>query len=251
MKPITAFLIGVASTSCLAQPPVTLSAPAPAFEVASVRLSGPDSTNSSGPRFQTSRGSLSTRGLPLRYCIVLAYQMQPAQIDGPGWLNDVRLDIAAKAAAPIDDQQLYLMLRTLLAERLSLKAHIEQKEMPVYALTLAKGGPKFSASTTEGAISVTQGPRGLTIQHVSMFELATELSGKLFDRPLINSTGLQGRYDIRIDSAGVEGPNGDRMDAMSTMMRALQDQLGLKVEARKDMVDVLVIDHADKVPTDN
>lgn len=252
MKKPAAFLILFAVTGCLAQSPSVKSTDtAPAFEVASVRLSGPDTGKIQGPRFQTSRGSLNTRGLSLRSCIVLAYQMQPIQIAGPNWLNDVRLDIEAKAAAPVDDQQLYAMLRTLLAERLGLQMHLEHKEMSVYALTLAKGGPKFSESTTEGPLTATQGPGGLKIQHVSMFELATELSGKLFDRPLVNATGLTGRYDIRLDPTGVDAANGDRMDAMSAMMIALQTQLGLKVEARKELVDILVVDHAEKTPTEN
>jgi len=251
MKTITLLVILFACLRCLGQtPPMQSSTSAPMFEVASVRLSGAESTHSAGPRYQISHGSLTTRGLSLRACILLAYQLQPAQIVGPDWLNDIRLDIVAKAAAPVDDPQLYPMLRTLLAERLGLRAHVEQREMSVYALTLAKGGPKFSESTTDGPMTVAQGPRGLTIQRVSMFELAAELSGKIFDRPLINATGLKGRYDIRLDMSEVAN-QGDRMEAARAMMAALQEQLGLKIEGRKDSVDVLVIDHVEKVPTEN
>jgi uncharacterized protein (TIGR03435 family) len=146
----TFFLAILAGFNCLAQSPAPRSpAPAPAFEAASVKLSTEESMRTPGRRIQTSPGSLVTHGLSLRACIMWAYNI-PAQIVGPDWLDGVRLDIVAKAATPADDKQLYLMLRTLLTERMGVKAHVDKREMPVYALTLAKGGPKFLESTTEG-----------------------------------------------------------------------------------------------------
>jgi uncharacterized protein (TIGR03435 family) len=141
----------------------------------------------------------------------------PAQIIGPDWLDDVRLDIVAKAATPVDEQQLALMFRTLLTERLGVKTHTDRKEMPVCVLTLAKGGPKFSPSTTEGPLAAGQDKRVLTIRNVSMFELAMEMSGKLFDRPLVDATGLKGRYDIRIDLSDIlaGGPGTGQMEAVN------------------------------------
>ena len=76
--------------------------PSPAFEVASVKLSDNDSLRNSGPPFQVAHGALTTHGFALRACLVLAYQMGPAQIQGPDWLNNVRLDITAKAAGPVE-----------------------------------------------------------------------------------------------------------------------------------------------------
>jgi uncharacterized protein (TIGR03435 family) len=91
----------------------------------------------------------------------------------------------------------------------------------------------------------------LLIQRVSMSELAAEV-GRGFDRPVVDATGLKARYDIRLDMAAVAATNqADRMDAASAMMTALQEQMGLKLESRKDWVDVLVIDHAEKTPTEN
>jgi uncharacterized protein (TIGR03435 family) len=184
---------------------------------------------------------------------MLAYRLQPTQIVGPDWLNDVRLDIVAKAGTPVDEQQLALMFRTLLTERLGIKTHTDRKEMPVCVLTLAKGGPKFSPSATEGPLTAEQNKRVLTIRNISMFEFAAEMSGKLFERPLVDATGLTGRYDIRIDLSDIlaGGPGTGQMEALSAMMLAFQEQLGLKVEARKDWVDVLIVDHAEKTPTAN
>lgn len=244
---ITLFAIA-AAFSCFAQSTDSL----PRFEVASVKLSDPQSRNNAAP-FQMSPGSLTTRGLPLRACIMLAYKVMPAQIVGPDWLDDVRLDIVAKAATPVDEQQLALMFRTLLTERLGVKTHTDRKEMPVYVLTLAKGGPKFSPSATEGPLATEQNGRVLTIRNISMFEFAMEMSGKLFDRPLVDATGLKGRYDIRIDASDTlaGGPGTGQMEALNAMILVFQEQLGLKVEAKKDWVDVLIVDHAEKTPTAN
>ena len=230
---------------CLAQPP------GPAFDAASVKLATEESMGSNGRRIQTTPNTLTTHGLSLRACIIWAYDM-PAQIIGPDWLNDVRLDIVAKAAQPVGDKQLYQMLRTLLMERIGLKTHVEKREMPVYALTVAKGGPKFSESTSEGPEVSRQERGAMIIERASLGELAAELSGKVFDRPVIDATGLKGRYDIRFDLAAVRAAvQADPADPMGIMMSALQEQMGLKVVARKDQVDVLVIDHVERTPTAN
>ena len=99
--------------------------------------------NPGGRRIQTSPGSLITHGLTLRGWLMFGAYNMPAQIIGPDWLNDVSLDIVAKAATPAGDKQLYQMLRTLLTERLGLRAHFEKREMPVYALTIAKTGTEI------------------------------------------------------------------------------------------------------------
>ncbi|SPE42826.1 conserved hypothetical protein [Candidatus Sulfopaludibacter sp. SbA3] len=144
------------------------------------------------------------------------------------------------------------MLRSLLIERMGLKTHVEKREMPVYALTVAKGGPKFSESTTQGP-EVTRQEKGVVIvERASLSELAAELSGKVFDRPVIDGTGLKGRYDVRLDMAAImTASQVDRSDPATVMMTALQDQMGLKVVPRRDQVDVLVIDHAEKTPAGN
>jgi uncharacterized protein (TIGR03435 family) len=251
MKTTTLFLVIFAGFNCLAQSQAPQSpAPPPAFEAASVKLSTEETMRIPGRRIQTSPGSLITHGLSLRACIMWAYDI-PAQIVGPDWLDGVRLDIVAKAATPAGDKQLYLMLRTLLTERMGVKAHVERREMPVYALTLAKGGPKFSESTTEGPMVSGQDKGALLIQRVSMSELAAEV-GRGFDRPVVDATGLKARYDIRLDMAAVAAANqADRMDAASATMTALQEQMGLKLEGRKDLDDVLIIDRAEKTPTEN
>jgi uncharacterized protein (TIGR03435 family) len=255
MKTTSPCLIVFAGFICLAQSPSrTASVQPPAFEVASVRLAAVE--RSTGPDFRTSPDSLTIVNLSLRNCIQIAYEMQETQLSGPGWLDDVRLDIAAKAAGPVEAKQLRLMLRTLLAERLGLKVHIERKEIPVYALTLAKGGPKFSESTTEGPPVFRPDKGAQNGQHIAMSDLAMFLS-KLAGRPVIDATELKGRYDIRIDltpyeaPATTDGSPQDASDIWNAFLTAVQGPLGLKIEARKDQVDVLVVDRAEKTPTKN
>jgi uncharacterized protein (TIGR03435 family) len=248
---ISMLLVVLASLDCLAQPPATQAPPSsPAFDVASLRLAGAESLRYTGPRMQTLHGSLTTHGLPLRACIQWAYQMQPSQVIGPDWLNDVRLDIVAKAAAPVDDQQLFLMLRTLLADRLGVKAHVERKEMPVYVLTLGKGGPKFSESADEGPVAGGMDKDVQIMQRISMYEFAALASGTV-GRPIVNATGLNGHYDIRLNGKAMIMNMQNGMSKGDALIIELQEQLGLKVESRKDWVDALVIDHAEKTPAEN
>jgi uncharacterized protein (TIGR03435 family) len=247
----TLFLVILTTVSSFAQAAPQLPVSAPRFEVASVRLATEESRRWQGRRIQTEPGSLTTHGLTLRACILWAYQ-EPAQMIVPDSINDVALDIVAKAATPVGDEQLYLMLRTLLEERMGVRAHFERREMPVYALTVAKGGPKFTASTSEGPLVIEQEKGAQVIRRGSMRELATELSGGLLDRPVIDATGLNGRYDIRTDLAALAAVNqADRTEAANAMITVLEEQWGLKIEARKQEVDVLVVDHAEKTPTEN
>ena len=172
-------------------------AQAPAFEVASVKLAS--EAEFDGPRMQTAHGTLTVHGLSLRGCIQWAYQVQAVQVSGANWLDDVKLDIAAKAGSPVEDPQLFVMLRTLLGERLAVRVHFERKEMPPYALVIGKRGSKMTASTTEGPWTVTRDQHGIeTHRGRSMYELMAEFSSVL-GRPLINDTGLNGRYDFRMN----------------------------------------------------
>lgn len=240
----------LACLNCLAQ------MPGPAFDAASIKPSG----DQGRPAVQTSPGSLTIRNQNLMFMIYWAYDTPPFQINGPDWLKDTRFDVLAKSEAGGDDAKLRLMLRTLLADRFGVKAHIEQKEMQVYGLTLAKGGPKFRESTDQGPpVFDRGGPTTLTAHRVTMKELAIQISEPL-NRPVIDETGLTARYEIKIDvsaymqgaAGGGEGHGGEgQIDVMSVLFTALQQQLGVKLESKKENVDILVVDHAEKMPTEN
>lgn len=243
MKFTIAFFVCAA---CFAQ-----SAP-PAFESASIRPA-----LSLDPKIQVTPGTLVLRNQPVLFLVQWAYDVTPAQIDAPASLRDSRFDIVAKAAGPASETEMRLMLRTLLADRFALKAHTEERTMPVYAMTLAKGGPKFEQSQTDGSYALEQtGAFLLAAHHARMSDVAREISVEV-GRPVVDETGLTGRYEIRMNLAPYAARAADgsttpgQFDMMSILFTGLQDLLGLKLESRKQSVDVLVIDHAEKTPTEN
>jgi uncharacterized protein (TIGR03435 family) len=237
----------LAAASCLAQP---------AFDAASIRPSPHagtdyDEMNEGRELFRVSPGLLTIHGASLRICIQWAYEIPPFQIQGPDWLKDIGFDIVAKSAGPADEDHLRLMLRTLLAQRFGLKTHSEHKELQVYELTLAKGGPKFHESTTEGPPLFSGNGGKLLAERVTMGDLAEKISEPL-GRPVIDATGLKGHYDIHIDAtAYMESSGNDSMDVKALLFNALQQQLGVKLESRKDTPEILVIDSVEKTPTEN
>ena len=201
--------------------------------------------------FRVSPGLLTIHGASLRICIQWAYEIPPFQIQGPDWLKDTGFDIVAKSAGPADEDHLRLMLRTLLGERFGVKTHSEHKELQVYELTLAKGGPKFHESTTEGPPLFGGNGARLLAERVTMSDLAEKISEPL-GRPVIDATGLKGRYDIHIDATAYLASSGNgSMDITALLFNALQQQLGVKLESRKDSPEILVIDSVEKTPTEN
>ena len=228
-----------------------------AFEVASVRANtGPIGDQPGRPTPELSGGTLVIRNEPLLYLIEWAYDLPRTQIDGPAWLMEALFDIAAKTGSPANETQMRLMLRRLLAERVGLKTHTESRNMSVFALTVAKGGPKFQEATTDGQFSMDRtNSFVLSAHHARMLDLAQGISSEA-GKVVVDETGLPGRYEIRLDLApyvqrAADGSPGQQLDTASIMFTGLQEILGLKLEPRKANVDVLVIDHAEKTPTEN
>lgn len=211
----------------------------PAFEAASIR---PVATCDSPQDVQTTPGSLTIRGRTLRVLIQWAYDTPPFQIDGPDWLRDNCFDLTAKAAAAADEWQMRLMLRTLLAERFGVKVHSEP------------GGPKFHESTTEGPPVIDRGnPLIVAAHRVTLGDVGDRISAQL-ERPVIDTTGLKGRYEIRMDLSpylAAAGADAGKLDMLSTLFTGLREQLGVRLESRRASVNILVVDHAEKIPTEN
>lgn len=227
------------------------------FEVASVKaLPGarhgePESITPDGVNFP---------GSSLGFLIRWAYGKNPYQIFetvGPDWINPglgcVWFSIEAKADHPVPVGQLKLMLRALLAERLKLVVHSETREMPVYLLTIAKGGPKLHKSDQEVDSSPEVKGTAHEFKGQPIRRLIEDI-GQNVTRLLLDETGLEGGYDFTLDIFKYQdyftpGDNG-RIDMDSAVNRALQD-IGLKLEPARRPVEVVVIDHAEKTPTAN
>ena len=236
----------LASFRCVAQ------VPRPSFDVASVRASTSELLTNT---VQATPGGLTIRNGTLGFLILWAYDVPYSRMNGPAWLPERRFDVVAKAANAADEAHLRLMLQTLLADRFGLTAHREQQAMQVYALTLAKGGPKFQESATDGPSEIERtNPALLAAHHISLGEIAEQISREL-GRPVVDKTGLTRRYEIRMDLTPyvtrAAGAGDGQLDLMSILFTGLQDLLGLKLEPGKDTVEMLVIDHAEKTPTGN
>ena len=256
--------------------------PAPAFEVASIKAN-----HSADRRMMMDiapGGRVNVTNLNLKQLILFAYQIKDSQLSGAsGWIDSDQYDITAKAEGPATPDELRLMMQTLLADRFKLSLRHETKEMPVYALVVAKDGPKLhenkEAETQKQDLRPEDGkpgdPKGapfkgrgmhmgrgmLSAQAAPLNILADSLSRQL-GRVVIDKTGLTGLYDFELkwtpDESqgqmfkGVDG--GDSApppDASGpTLFTALQEQLGLKLESQKGPVEVFVIQHAEK-PTEN
>ena len=167
-----------------------------------------------------------------------------------------RYDIVAKATGPAPVNQLRLMLQTLLAERFQLALHRESRELPVFALTVAKNGPRLRAPTADAAPTMQPSGGALVFRNYSMPDLADRLATRPFHfaRPVVDQTGLAGRYDFDMRFATNEAELKQTMERMeadqSSFGPALQD-LGLKLEALKTLVEIVIVDRATKLPTEN
>ncbi|HVY91326.1 MAG TPA: TIGR03435 family protein [Bryobacteraceae bacterium] len=219
------------------------------FEVATVR---PSQLGTGGNRIGATSDTLTMQNVTLRIALKLAYDLQDSQIAGSNALDGERFDIVAKAGAPFaSQQQMKQMLQSLLAERFRLKSHRETRDITSYALLVGKDGPKFQHSVGEGRPSMN-GKGTLVAQFATMKMLADFLSGPM-GRPVQDATGLQGQYDFKFDLMQYVAPDlapGQQPDVAGMVLNGLEEQLGLKLEARKIPMEVLVIDHAER-PDEN
>jgi uncharacterized protein (TIGR03435 family) len=227
--------------------------PAQTFDVASIRASQFQSSDGEGGRresIEISGARLTMRNVTLRSCIGWAYSLQDFQIIG---VTDTgRFDIAVKASEPAAVPALRGMLGALLAERFKLTFHRDTRQLPFLALVVAKGGPKLSLSQGDGP-GVLQPTRGAMVaQHATMAEFTGSLTGPL-RTPVIDRTGLTGRYDFTIDlsSGFADVKPGEPPDMATIVIAALRQQAGLNLESRKGPVEILVIDHVEKNPSGN
>jgi uncharacterized protein (TIGR03435 family) len=305
--------------------------PPPAFEVVSIKSSAPIDIAALragkahiGTRIDAVRVDIGTASLYRLICA--AYRLKPYQLTAPEWLKNSMFDIQAKIPEGGKVDQVPEMLQTLLAERFGLKIHHESKEQPVYALVVAKGGPKMKESapdtspaadtakpgekvmsmsvpTSQGEVRLTRSAEGAYIEmpggeiggklratvsqggglppkiHLessgtTMKNLAEMLSVGVLDRPVVDMTELAGKYEVAVDLSAEDAMNvarasvtflppggggvGDGRNAAggtsdpsgASIYSSLKD-LGLKLEARKLPLDMLVVDHVEKLPTAN
>jgi uncharacterized protein (TIGR03435 family) len=226
----------------------------PAFEVASVKPARSD-----GPidLRVTPGGRLTVTNLTVAVLIREAYGVKHYQVSGgPAWLSADGFDINAKAEGEPSRPQMMLMLQTLLEDRFKLKVHRETREGNVYFLAATKNGPKLKAPTGGDASFIRTGRTGapsqaaityvLWGQNVAMPAFTAQLSNQM-GRPVIDRTSIQSIFDFRLEYAADDA----RSDGNPSVFSAIQEQLGLKLEAGKGPVETFVIDSAQKPTLEN
>jgi uncharacterized protein (TIGR03435 family) len=240
-----------------AQHPVAPEAPMPAdahpsFEVATIKPSRPDDTKGG---FQVGGHRLLIQNQSVNDLLSFAYAIHQKQIvDGPSWLETQKFDIVGQADVEgyANLRQIQEMLQKLLQSRFNLKFHREKRELLIYAITVAKGGPKLIKHTeTSNGLptqsgSPSSGGRRFTNNSMSDFALGMQ---SFLDRPVVDQTALLGRYDFVL-SWTPDDSSTDSSNSAPALFTAIQEQLGLKLEPVKGPVDVYVIDRVGK-PTEN
>jgi uncharacterized protein (TIGR03435 family) len=245
----------------------------------------------SGGPGSTDPGRFTYTNVTLKLLVEMAYNLKEFQVEGPDWIDSMGFDLIATMQQGTTKEQASQMMQTLLAERFKLQFHRETKPMPMFALVVGKSGSKMKEVETPTAIPdgpSPSGPRGMgrgpgirmmlspngihVAGQTTMTQFADLLTRQL-GRPVVDRTELAKEYDVDItwmpdsmDSArmapmgrgpeggpGGPGPDGPRAgaDAAVSLAQALDEKLGLKLDARKSPAEVLIIDRAEKTPVEN
>ena len=249
-------------------PPVVMPATAkPEFAVATIKPSNPDAPRGGyGFRGQ----DVTTTNVTVNWLIKLAYNVHVRQITGgAAWLDSAKYDVVGRPDTPGQPSrdQMKLMFQKLLADRFQLKFHIEKRELQAYTITVLKTGLKFAVSQADPNSSLGVGfgltPGGgmtLTVRNAPLDSVANALQGNLLDQPVVNRTGLTGKYDFNLkftpdasqlaNLGGLPPGTAADPDAPPDIFAAFQQQRGLKLESTKAAVDVMVIEKLER-PSDN
>jgi uncharacterized protein (TIGR03435 family) len=235
----------------------------PGYEVATIKPTDPAHP---GGGFTLQGRHLVARNFTVEGLITLAYNLHTTQVTGgPDWLktDHYDLDVLPDHEGLPSLEQARGIVRKLLADRFALKFHYDTKDLSVYVLTVAKTGPKFSKSTSDPSSPPGMGgpPGRMNMRNGSMEEFAQMMQG-ILDRPILDQTGLKDRYDLAVRWTPDESQYGGRIpppnsgdnsaaaDAPPPLFTAIQEQLGLKLDAMKAPTKVMVIESVQK-PSEN
>lgn len=227
----------------------------PSFAVATIKLHDPNYPRRQGWNFIGSRVKIDNQ--TLTSLMMYAFSIDPHQVvDAPEWASKTAFDVEGVTDTPGEPNRVQQqeMIQKLLADRFGLKFHREQRPLNVYAIQVAKGGPKLTPTAHPQRQSTQRGRYEgatlvLTMGSATMSDFVLDMQFAGLDRPLIDRTGLKGQYDITLRYTPEESRNTDP-NAAPGIFTAIQEQLGLKLQPMKAPVDVLVIDRVEK-PSEN
>lgn len=253
------------------QPPVK-----PKFEVATVRPADPNPQNTVLVGMSADPSLVRYRNMTLRDAIRGAYKVRDFQIVGPDWMATLRFEVDAKMPAGAGTDQIPEMFQSLLEERFGLTFRRDPKEMQVYALLAGPDGPKLKeadmkAPNNQAVAMGTDGkPRPLvyfggSASSVTVTAPAASLltlvgvTSRFTGKPLVDETGIEGLYDFKLTFAPevtdslppAAGGNAAGPSEPAPTLSAAVKQYGLRIETRKEKIDMFVVTHLEKTPTDN
>jgi uncharacterized protein (TIGR03435 family) len=242
------------------EPPKPMAADAnPKFDVVTIKPSDP---NRPGKLFTIRGRHVMTINTTVNDLITFGYSIQTKQmVNAPGWFDEkYDIDGVPDVEGQPNIQQMRILIRDALVERFGLKFHNEQRELSVYTLTVAKGGPKLTITTDKPSTPgnfIFRGLGRLMVTNSTMTDFCHGMQEAVMDKPVVDQTGLTDRYDFNLNwtpdqsqfaamGGNVPPPNTDDPNAPPSLYIALQEQLGLKLESGKAQVDVMVVDHVEK-----
>jgi uncharacterized protein (TIGR03435 family) len=255
--PALAFIL-VSAVSAQAPPAsgAAGSAPSsPSFDIAAIHLHQPEPHERS--HIVDSSGRFTTANVDLKSILQWAYDLPASRIvGGPAWIDSARWDIEAKAENALDTQKTFdppaarlekrRMVQALLAERFGLVVHRETRELPIYALVVAKCGPTFLANQA-GGTTIDRNRGRIQIEGGgNTVSLLAEQLAETLGRVVVDQTGVSGRYKLVLTWTpdDIEASPSSVPDSGPSLFTALQEQLGLRLESRRGPVEVLVVDQA-------
>ena len=231
-----------------------------AFEVATVKPVDPAPKSGRFLKMETDRRFVA-RNFPVKLLLAAAYDLPPKAISGgPAWMDSDLYDIEAVTPGqkrPSRNEQM-AMLRALLVDRFQLKIHREPKEFAIYVLSVAKGGPKLRPSNlpadAPSNVICTVYPERITLpaRNVTLDEVTKMMQRAIFDRPVVDKTGVTGRYDFDLSWAPDETQFGGQIPPATTaatdppLFLALQEQVGLRLESTRGPISTLVVDRLER-----
>jgi uncharacterized protein (TIGR03435 family) len=224
-------------------------APRPTYEAASLKPNTSDSGHSGTDEYM---GQILFTNMPLQRLIAQAYGIAPAQVTGPPWIESDRFDVVAKYPTGVQPQDRPIMLRNLLEDRFHLVVHRDSKEASGYALVVAKSGLKLKPAEPGDDDTQHTGGRiqSLAVKKTSMTRLASLVS-RYLSIPVVDHTGLDGVYDFDLRWTNEERPDGSADAEVPSLPLALEDTLGVHLQAQKVAIEVVVVDHVDRKPIEN
>jgi uncharacterized protein (TIGR03435 family) len=226
------------------------------FDAATLKRSLPPSGDSININLGTAlNGKVALTNATLSDCIKFAYGIvADAQLSGPDWINSgtLRYDIVGQAPRETPRDQLLLMLQTLLAERMKLALHREQRELRYVALIPGKTGLKLQPTPPGTAPAFEPSVAGRIVRLQMSMQTLAKLLSRFERQTVLDMTGLDGPFEVHLEwSPDDTGKQDAGQKTRPSLATAVQEQLGLRLEARKGPVEVLVVDSAERVPAEN